>query len=381
MTGEKPILITCFPKISQILAEEVKALGYKVLQIENTSVRIKGDWQDIMYLNLHLKSANRVLWEIATFDVVKPDQLYKAVKKIKWHLLIAKQGYFSVQSYVKNDFITDTRFANLKVKDAIVDYYYDLLGSRPDSGPDLSKTVIYLHWVQNKATIYFDTSGESLTKHGYRMDPWKAPMNESLAAATILKSNWQPTKDHFVNPMCGSGTLAIEAAMMAANIPALWNRRNFGFMHIIGYNRLAWTKMRRDVKKLFREPTVRIIASDIDQKAIDICRKNAETAGVRDYIKFEVCDFKKTTIPREPGVVFLNPEYGERLGEESELKEIYQSIGDFFKQECHGYTGYLFTGNLGLAKTVGLKPKRKIEFLNARIDCRLIEYELYKGKK
>jgi len=377
----KSILITCFPKINDILAKEVESLGYSVLKKDKTSVKIKGDWHDIMFLNLHLKTANRVLWEIATFNVVKPDELYHAAKKVKWHLMIPKNGYFSVQSYVKNDYITDTRFANLKLKDAIVDYYYQYMGSRPDSGPDQSKTVIYLHWVQNKASVYFDTSGESLTKHGYRKDPWKAPMNESLAAATLLRSSWDPETGNFINPMCGSGTLAIEAALMAANIPSLWSRRNFGFMHIVGYNKLMWLNVKKEAKQHFKEPSVEIIASDLEQKAIDIAKKNATLAGVSSYIKFEVCDFIKTEIPTGTGVVFLNPEYGERMGEEGPLREVYRSIGDFFKQKCEGYMGYVFTGNLKLSKAVGLRTKQRIEFLNAKIDSRLLEYELYKGKK
>lgn len=381
MKDKQSILVTCFPKINEILGKELESLGYKILQKENTNIRISGGWNDVMSLNLKLRSANRVLWEIATFDVVTPDQLYKAVRTIKWHTLIPKNGYFSIQSYVKNDYISDTRFANLRVKDAIVDYHYDLFGSRPDSGSDLSKTVIYLHWINNKASIYFDTSGESLSKHGYRKDPWKAPMNESLAAATIMQTDWDSSTGNFVNPMCGSGTLAIEAAMIAANIPAGWNRKNFGFMHIIGFNQLMWSKIRREAKILFNKPEKRIIATDLHPKAIEIAQKNAALAGVDEYIEFSQCDFRETPIPDGEGVVFLNPEYGERLGEEKELTEIYKAIGDFFKQKCNGYTGYIFTGNLKLAKVVGLKPKRRYEFLNARIDTRLMEYELYKGKK
>ena len=381
MRDKHSIVVTCFPRISDILEEELLALGYNILYKDKTNIRINGDWNDIMKLNLKLRSANRVLWEIASFNVVTPDQLYEAVKKIKWHTLIPKNGYFSIQSYVKNDYIKDTRFANLKVKDAIVDYHYDLFGSRPDSGSDLSKTVIYLHWINNKASLYFDTSGESLSKHGYRKDPWKAPMNESLAAATILKTDWNPETGNFINPMCGSGTLAIEAAMIAANIPAGWNRKNFGFMHIIGFNQLQWSKVRTEAKSKFTSPKIEIIATDLHPKAIEIAKKNATLAGVDKYISFSICDFRDTPVPGNGGVVFLNPEYGERLGEEKGLSLIYKAIGDFFKQKCNGYTGYIFTGNLKLAKVVGLKPNRKYEFLNAKIDSRLIEYELYQGKK
>ena len=383
MKEKKPILITCFPRISKVLAGELESLGYEVLEQEAKNVRTRGNWEDVMRLNLSLRTANRVLWEIDSFTVSKPDELYDCVKQIKWHLLIPKDGYFSVQSFVKNDYIKDTRFANLKVKDAIVDYHYELLGKRPDSGPDYSRTVIFLHWINDKATIYFDTSGESIAKHGYRKDPWKAPMSEALAAATILQSGWDPaqTDQHFVNPMCGSGTLAIEAAMMAANMPGNWNRSNFGFMHIVGFNRMLWNNIRREARKHLRKPPMRIVATDISPKAVQIAQRNALEAGVADYIDFETCDFRDTEVPEGSGVVFLNPEYGERLGEEKRLESTYKAIGDFFKQKCQGYLGYIFTGNLKLARMVGLKPKRKVEFLNAKIDSRLVAYELYKGKK
>ena len=383
MNDKRPILITCFPRISHLLAGELESMGYEILQKEAKNVRIAGTWEDVMRLNLHLRTANRVLWEIDSFTATKPEQLYESVKKIKWHLLIPKNGYFSVQSFVRNDFIKDTRFANLKVKDAIVDYHYELLGKRPDSGPDYSRTVVYLHWINDQATIYFDTSGESIAKHGYRKDPWKAPMNESLAAATILQSRWRPDEkgNHFINPMCGSGTLAIEAAMIAANMPGNWNRTNFGFMHIVGYSQLKWNTIRREARKNFRKPDNKIIATDISRKAVQIAQRNALEAGVADMIDFDTCDFRETEIPSGNGVVFFNPEYGERLGEERKLESTYKAIGDFFKQKCQGYTGYIFSGNLRLAKLVGLKPKRKVEFLNAKIDSRLIEYELYRGKK
>ncbi len=381
MQKEAPILVTCFPRVSGILSEEIKDLGFNVISKDRTGVKLQGGWKDIMKLNLHLRSANRVLWEIASFKAKNPDELYKKVKEIKWHLLIKKNGYFTVQSYVKNDFIRDTRFANLKLKDGIADFYQETMGIRPDSGPDIDKTVIYLYWVNDDVSIYFDTSGESISKHGYRKNPWKAPMMESLAAATILQSNWDPEKGNFVNPMCGSGTLVIEAALMASGIPGSWHRRNFGFMHIIGYDPNLWISIRKSAKAGFRTPTQKFIATDISPKAVSIAQENAEVAGVANIIDFGTCDFLETRVPEGSGVVFLNPEYGERLGDEKKLTITYKSIGDFFKKKCAGYTGYVFTGNLNLAKVIGLKPARKYEFLNARIDSRLIQFDLYAGKK
>jgi putative N6-adenine-specific DNA methylase len=229
--------------------------------------------------------------------------------------------------------------------------------------------------------VFIDTTGETLAKHGYRKLPGQAPMLEALASATIISSKWDYTST-FINPMCGSGTLAIEAALLATKrVPGLL-RDNYAFMHILGFERNMYHEERAKLDdEIIKQPTLKIIASDISEKAINIARINAEAAGVADLIDFEECDFADTTIPEGDGIVMINPEYGERLGDETELQSTYARIGDFLKQKCKGKTGYIFTGNLELAKAIRLKPSRRIEFLNAKIDCRLLEYDLYAGTK
>ncbi|MGN6248484.1 MAG: THUMP domain-containing class I SAM-dependent RNA methyltransferase, partial [Ginsengibacter sp.] len=230
--------------------------------------------------------------------------------------------------------------------------------------------------------IFIDTSGETLSKHGYRKIPGKAPMIESLAAATLLASKWDE-QSPFINPMCGSSTLAIEAALLATNrFPGLF-RNNYGFMHVERYSEEFYEKEKlKLVNKIRRVPGLEIIATDISADAINISKINAAAAGVSDLISFQKCDFRKTPVPeKRDGVVFFNPEYGERLGDEVELQNVYAEIGNFLKQNCKGYTGYVFTGNFNLAKKIGLKPQRKIEFYNGKIDCRLLEYELYEGSR
>ena len=375
------ILITCALRISPILAEEVRSLGFEVKSVDRMSVETEGTLKDTMRLNMHLRTGNRVLFFIKQFRANHPDKLYRAVKNIPWEKWISPNGYVSVNSFVQNDYINDTRFPNLKTKDAIVDRIFERKGRRPDSGPDRNGTVIYLHWKLDDCQLYFDTSGETISKHGYRKIPMKAPMIESLAAATILSSNWKPDA-HFINPMCGSGTLAIEAALMKINrAPGLY-RDQFGFMFLPGYRQEEWEQVKTEAEKQLTPPSeAKIIATDISRETISAARKNAELAGVDHLIDFEVCDFADTPIPDGKGVVFLNPEYGERLGEEQALEETYSKIGDFFKQKCKGYTGYIFTGNLNLAKKVGLKARRRIEFFNGKFDSRLLEYELYQGSK
>lgn len=374
------LVVNCQPLIVPHLQKEVEDLGYRVLRKDRTGVTVEGGWKEVFDLNMNLRSASKVLWLIKSFEANSPEVLYEEAKKIPWHKLIPKDGFISVQSFVKNDFILDTRFANLKLKDAIVDKMQEENGSRPDSGKEKDRTVLYLYWYLNKVYVYFDTSGETISKHGYRKIPFKAPMLESLASACLTAARWGDSRGSFLNPMCGSGTLAIEAALMAAGVPPGWKRNNFGFMHINGYDPALWQE---EVDKVSPNLNIKstIVASDWNGDALEAAEANAKLAGVNHIINFERCSFEKSTVPEGDGIVMLNPEYGERLGDEEPLQKVYAEIGDFFKKSCQGKMGYIFTGNLNLAKQIGLRTKRRIEFLNARIDCRLLEYELYRGTR
>ena len=286
------------------------------------------------------------------------------------------------ESNVNNATINNSMFANLRVKDAIVDRLRDKRGTRPSTGSELTGAVIHLFWKNEDAEVFIDTSGDSLARHGYRKIPGLAPMLEALAAATIYATRWDRVSP-FVNPMCGSGTVAIEAALIATNRrPGLF-RTNYAFMHLNGYDNAVYLKEKEALEKMVvAVPGLRIIATDYSDKAVDNAKKNAQAAGVANLISFKVCDFAATEIPQGVnGIMFVNPEYGERLGEVAALEITYAKIGDFMKQQCGGYFGYVFTGNLDLAKKIGLKAKRRIEFYTSTIDCRLLEYELYKGTR
>ena len=376
------IIITCSKRLSPFLQKEIMESGFKISAIFQTGIEINGTLNDCIRLNLTLRCASQVLYSLKSFSCNNADELYQNVSTIQWESIIPKNGYFSITSNVDTVSINNSLFANVKVKDAIADRFRNKFNERPDSGPELERTVINLFWKNDHAQIFIDTSGETLSKHGYRKIPGKAPMMESLAAATLLATNWN-RKSPFINPMCGSSTLAIEAVMLATNrYPGLF-RNNYGFMHVIGYNQEVFEKEKQKLSDEIKVvPDLKIIATDISEDAIHISKINAGVAGVTDLIQFKVCDFAETDVPEnENGIVFFNPEYGERMGDEIELEETYSRIGDFMKKKCKGYTGYVFTGNLNLAKKIGLKPKRKIEFYNGKIDCRLLEYELYSGSR
>ncbi|MCZ4224204.1 THUMP domain-containing class I SAM-dependent RNA methyltransferase [Pedobacter rhodius] len=380
--NKSKVIITCNKRLSPYLQEEVTSLGYNIESVFATGIMLNITLTECIKLNLNLRCASQILYSIKSFKAVTPDDLYREISAIEWEELIDFTGYFSVKSNVDNPNITTPLFANLKVKDAIVDRLKEKKGIRPNSGSDANKTVIHLYWKNAEADVFIDTSGETLAKHGYRKIPGKAPMLEALASGVIYATQWDK-KSPFINPMCGSGTLAIEAALIATNrAPGLY-RMNYGFMHIIGYNEEVFFAERRILKdQVIKNIDLKIVASDISEDAVEVTRRNAKTAGVDTLIDFQVCDFELTPVPDDGrGVVVFNPEYGERLGVHSKLELTYKRMGDFMKKECKGYTGYIFTGNPDLAKKIGLKASKKVEFYNGKLDCRLLEYELYDGSR
>jgi 23S rRNA G2445 N2-methylase RlmL len=379
--GKSRILITCAKGIAPFLREELLHLGFPVIDETVAGIATEGTMNDTLRLNLLLRTGQRVLFLIKEFSAGDADALYREVSKIEWEDYIAEDGYICVTSSVDNPAIRDSRYANVKVKDAVVDRIKEKRGQRPDSGPDQDRTVINLYWKGDNCSLYFDTSGEPLSRRGYRKIPMTAPMQETLAAAVIIASGWNGG-GHFINPMCGSGTLAIEAALIALKKAPGLLRNNYGFMHIKGFNKSLWDDLRAKAKTEARKTLgFKIIATDIRTTAVEAARKNAATAGVEHLIEFGVCDFSETAIPDGGGIVILNPEYGERMGKITELESLYKGIGDFFKQKCMGYTGYIFTGNPGLTKKVGLRAKRRVQFFNSAIECRLLEYVLYEGSR
>lgn len=380
-TTESRIIITCNKRLAPYLEKEVIELGFKPEEVFSTGLELRGTVSDCIRLNLNLRTASQVHYALKDFKAETPQDVYKHVGIFAWEELLPKDGYFSVTSNVDNPLVNNSLFMNVKVKDAIVDRMRNKLGVRPDSGSSIDKIVIHLFWRDNRAEIFLDTSGETLAKHGYRKIPGKAPMLEALAAATVMASKWDQ-KSPFVNPMCGSGTLAIEAVLLATNRrPGLY-RTNYSFMHVNNYDEDLYAKEYRALEEQVKEVEgLTVIATDISDDAIDISKVNAGIAGIEKMIRFAVCDFEKTEVPEQPGVVYFNPEYGERLGEVSALESTYARVGDFMKTKCKGYTGYIFTGNLELAKKIGLKASKRIEFYTAKLDCRLLEYELYQGSK
>ena len=417
------ILVTCPKGVATYLKAEIETLGFPVLNEIDTAIQTEGTLEDTMFLNLQLRTAQRVLYQLQTFKVASPGALYERVNSIAWETILhesGKRAYVCITSIVDNPLITDSRFVNVKVKDAIVDRIRDKCNSRPDSGPDKDKAVVHVYWKNDQAIVYIDTSGDRLSLRGYRKIPLQAPMQETLAAAIIIATGWRG-KGAFVNPMCGSGTLAIEAALIGLYRAPGLSRNNYGFMYIKEFPHEIWDELRKKARNVAKKTLpAKIIATDIDEGAVQAARQNAQTAGVDHLIEFQTCPYEKTPVPQGGGVIMLNPPYGQRLDmtmtkrqfSESKketiqghslivrkasdreardgnfkanmigrLEAAYEGIGDFFKNTIGGYRGYIFTGNLDMAKKVGLRTKRRLTFYNGEIECRLLEYELYSGSK
>jgi putative N6-adenine-specific DNA methylase len=376
------ILVSCAKGVAPHLSEELHALGFPVLGEQHAGVETEGTLEDTQRLNLHIRTGQRVLYQLAEFEVRNADMLYSRMTELPWENWIAPDGYIRVATAVQHPTIRDSRFATLKAKDAIVDHIRRVCNRRPDSGSERDRTVVFVYWHESLCRVYLDTSGEAISRRGYRHQAVEAPMQEALAAAVVKAAGWTGS-GLFVNPMCGSGTLAIEAALIACNRAPGILRKNFGFMHIRGYSSGVWDRLREAARQAeIRRPACRIVASDKDPHAVDTARQNARNAGVDHLIEFHVCDFAETPIPdADGGIVLMNPEYGERMGDAIELEATYRRIGDFFKQQCQGRTGFVFTGNLPLGKMIGLRSSRRMTFFNGEIECRLLRFDVYSGTR
>ena len=378
---KRRILVTCSKGTAPYLKQEILALGLPVHEESEAAIETEGAMEEAMLLNLLLRTGQRVLLLLHEGQAKTPGDLYDGIVKLPWEDILHEDGYVCITSSVDTPEIRDPRYANLKAKDAIVDRLRNLFRCRPDSGSDRTGAVVHVYWKDDLYRIFADTSGEPLSRRGYRKIPLTAPMQETLAAAVIMATGW--TGDGpLINPMCGSGTLAIEAALIARRRAPGLLRDNFGFLHLKGFDDDMWQQVRLKVRKGERKDiSGRIIATDISLDAVRAAGVNAGRAKMGRHIQFRQCPFENTFIPGEKGIVVLNPPYGQRLGEEADLAGLYEGIGDFFKERCEGYRGYVFTANLDLAKKVGLRTSRRVILYNGELESRLLEYEIYEGSR
>lgn len=368
---------TCARGLEGMLADELRRLGATDVHEGRGGVHFAGDRALLYRANLWLRTAIRVLYPILTAHVESPDELYDTVRTIDWSAYLTPDHTLAVDCNVRDSQITHSKYAALRVKDAICDQFLERQGRRPSVDVETPMVGFNLHIYRNEAVLSLDSSGESLHKRGYRPIQSRAPLNEALAAALILLSGW-PQSVPMIDPMCGSGTLGIEAAWLALERPPGLTRRRFGFQGWLDFDIELWTALRDEARRgVGKQLPAPILGFDARRDAIQFALGNARAAGVGHLLKFELSELRSFQPPSgPPGWILTNPPYGERIGEERELRSLYEALGQILRERCQGWLAGVFSGNPRLARCLNLDPAREIPLYNGKIPCRLLLFQL-----
>jgi putative N6-adenine-specific DNA methylase len=368
---------TCARGLENVLAAELRRLKAGDVTIGTGGVHFAGDAILLYEANLWLRSAIRVLRPVLEAPMASPEELYAAVRGVDWARYLTPEHTLAVDCNVRDSAITHSHYAALKTKDAICDQFMDKLGRRPSVDTENPMVKFNLHIHKNQAVLSLDASGESLHKRGYRTMLHKAALNEALAAALVLMTGWQ-RETGFVDPFCGSGTFPIEAAWISLDRPPGLTRRRFGFQGWLDFDIRVWTEIRDQARRNVRNQLdAPIVGTDNRGDVIAMARGNARAAGCGHLLRFavrELADFQPPDGP--PGVLLCNPPYGERIGEEKELRPLYQKLGEVLRQRCRGWQAFVFTGNGRLARQIGIDPAERTHLFNGRIPCQFLRYDL-----
>lgn len=373
------IIATTLYGLEQTLADELQDIGAKDIEILNRAVKFYGDKALLYKSNLYLHTALKVLKPFAQFQLRDEEDLYKKIKSIDWDQYMMVDGTLAIDATVNGETFTHSQFVALKSKDAVVDQFREKYGRRPSidlESPDLK---INLHISDRMCSVSLDSSGLPLGKRGYRKAQSLAPLSEVLAAGIIMLSGWDKKQD-FVDPMCGSGSFSIEAAMMACNM-APGRLRSFTFEKWMDFDADLWNKIKNEEQAAIISPECKIYASDIDPRSVEIAESNASHAFVNKYIEFKELDFMNSEITFHNSTIIMNPPYGERMRDKDDIIPLYQEIGTHLKHYCSDSDAWIISSNMRALKFVGLRPSRKIKLFNGPLECRLQKFELYKGKK
>ena len=363
----------------EILAKELTQLGAQNVKAGTRVVTFVGDKGFMYKANLALRTAIKILKPIKTFKAFNEKGLYNGIKSIDWSNYLNEHQTFVVETTLHSDHFTHSQFVALKTKDAIVDQFRENTGNRPDIDKDFPDLRIHVHIDRDFVKVSLDTSGSSLHHRGYRTATNIAPINEVLAAGMLLLSGWDGNS-HFLDPMCGSGTILAEAAMIACNIPANINRKEFAFERWKDWDSELFDKILESLLKKTREFHYTITGYDKAPSAVNKAKDNIRNANLDDYVSIRHDDFFKTEKMSEgPLHMVFNPPYGERLN--IELERFYREVGDTLKQKYPNTNAWFITANLEALKYVGLRPSRKIKLFNGKLEARLVKYEMYEGSK
>ncbi len=379
--GKFNLVVKTFKGLEDVLLSELEELGATDIKKGNRMVEFIGDKTMMYKANFHLRTALRVLKSIAEFEVTNENELYKSIQTVDWSEYFDLRNTFAVDSVVNSKEFSHSKYVALKVKDAIVDQFREKYEKRPYVDTEDPDVRISIHISNTSCTVSLDSSGESLHKRGYRTKTNKAPLNEVLAAGMILMSGWDK-KSSFIDPMCGSGTLLIEAAMIANNIPPGIYRQKFGFE--------TWKDFDNELlEQIYEEESeennsdVKIIGADISEIAIRMAKENISNASLKRKIELHIKpieNFDPIKVKGENGILITNPPYDERI-KKNEINNFYKVLGDIFKNRFKGFETWLISNNFDAIKNIGLKPSKKQTLFNGALECKFLNYSIYEGSK
>jgi putative N6-adenine-specific DNA methylase len=377
-TENLKIQIKTFFGLEQILAEEIKKLGGRNVEIKNRAVNCEGDLGFLYKINYSTRTALKILIPVFEFKAFNQHQFYSKLSAIAWEEYMDVDQSFAIDSTVNSETFKHSQFVTLKMKDAIVDYFQDKFNRRPDvetKSPDIK---FHLHIDRELVTVSLDSSGDPLFKRGYRKEQGEAPINEVLASGMLQLAGWDG-KGNFLDPMCGSGTLLIEAAMIAMDLPAQIFRRRFAFQNWNNYDADLFAKIKEVRVNRVKEFTGKIVGYDIDARMLNAARINIEAAEMEDVIEVRKQNFFDSKKELFPLLMVFNPPYDERISINDD--DFYKKIGDTFKTSYPNTLAWLISSDLEAVKKIGLRPSRKIKLFNGKLETRFLQYEMYEGTK
>lgn len=375
---EFEMIAKTFRGLEEVLATELVALGANNVELQRRAVSFTGDLAMMYRANMQCRTASRILKPITTFDASNPDEVYEKVKSINWSDYMDVDSTFAIDSTVFSDVFRHSKFVAYRVKDAIADWFTEKYDRRPSVRIDGPQLMINIHIAERRCTLSLDSSGESLHKRGYRASQTEAPINEALAAGMILMTGWEGKTD-FIDPMCGSGTILIEAALIALNIPPGLYRSSFAFEKWKDFDEELFDSIYNDDTNE-REFTHTIYGSDNSPHALKIAEQNIKSAGLSKYIKLEVMPVQKLTAPSENCLMVTNPPYGERITSD-DIFGLYATIGTVFKHQFQGSSCWLISSHIECLDKIGLKSSERIRLLNGTLECWYNRYDIFAGKR
>jgi putative N6-adenine-specific DNA methylase len=361
--------------LEDVLKSELETLGAIEPQLLKRAVTFKGDKELLYKANYSCRTALRILQPVTTFTVAKQEDLYNNLKEFPWENLLDTSKTLAVDAVNSTSVFTNTQYISLKTKDAIVDRFRDKTGQRPSVSLDAPDLRINVHIYKETCTISLDSSGSSLHKRGYRKKQGIAPLNEVLAAGLVLLSEWDKNS-LFYDPMCGSGTILIEAAMIAREIPAGYFRDEFGFMKWVDFDAGLWSKVKDEAESMIKRNPVPMFGSDISSKVLQNTRENLGFANFLDDIVLNASSFEESDPPGPKGTIVCNPPYDERL-QIDDIIGFYKMIGNVLKRKYNGYQAWIISSDLRALKFIGLHPSKKIILFNGPLECRFVRFDMY----